>query len=148
MGCNRRPGTNVDGCRHRKLTRYEMNTIRNTQWFASSVDERSHDRARDAGASTAPTPVGNVPIGSVTKSACGVAAIQIQRTSSTSLRFSARHSGRRTGGDARSYSERVIECPRKRVNSNPLEFMASGDGRFLIGSLDRMLTMDVNRIDE
>jgi transposase len=34
------------------------------------------------------------------------------------------------------------------VGAHPLEFMASGDGRFLIGSLDRMLTMDVNRIDE
>jgi hypothetical protein len=40
------------------------------------------------------------------------------------------------------------DCSHRPVGAHPLEFMASGDGRFLIGSLDRMLTMDVNRIDE
>lgn len=40
------------------------------------------------------------------------------------------------------------DFPDRPVGAHPLEYMASGDGRFLIGWLDRMLTMDVNRIDE
>ncbi len=40
------------------------------------------------------------------------------------------------------------DCFTRPVGAHPLEFMASGDGRFLIGSLDRILTMDSNRIDE
>jgi hypothetical protein len=42
----------------------------------------------------------------------------------------------------------VDDISHRPVGAHPLVFMASGDGRFLIGSLDRMLTMDVNRIDE
>ncbi|HEX2682138.1 MAG TPA: hypothetical protein VHQ03_12715, partial [Candidatus Dormibacteraeota bacterium] len=52
---------------------------------------------------------------------------------------------RKAAGPTRPASDDRLHSRSERTGGG---FMASADGRYLIGSLNRMLTMDSNRIDE